>query len=150
MAKTKFKQYILPDYYDTSVELIVGRLTLLYGQIDRILIQAIRAKSNPQINIEETIAIARDGRGKTLGDWIKWFENGEPQKLGIDEKYCLAVAKRLSEIRTTRDCLIHDTLMLDENNKRVKVFCACIASAIPQQVYLLVITVMISEMPRPA
>ena len=109
-----FAQYILPDYYDASIEAAVGRVILLCGQIDRVLIEALKRKSNQNLDSKEAIAIVRNhknGRGMMLGDWLEWFDK-KAQEHSIDEKWIEQVSSYIKIIRPTRDRIAHDSLLL--------------------------------------
>lgn len=109
-----FAQYILPDYYDASIEAAVGRVILLCGQIDRALIEALKNKSKQNLDNKKAIAIVKDhknGSGMTLGNWLEWFEK-EAKKHSIDEKWIEQVSCYIKIIKPTRDRIAHDSLLL--------------------------------------
>lgn len=114
---TEFRQHYLPSEYDTKIECMIGRLVLLYGQIDRLLIRAIKEKSNPKIDIASAIAVVREhnkGRGMMLGAWIAWLTDSA-KDYGIAKEWTDEVIAHINAMRPIRDQIIHDTLMLNEN-----------------------------------
>jgi hypothetical protein len=116
---TEFKEYVLPDYYDTTIENIIGRLVLLYGQIDRLLIKVIQEKSNPKIDIKAAIAIVRqnnNGHGMMLGAWINWLSDNAVN-YGIAQDWSANVIAYINAMKPIRDQIIHDSLMLNEYEK---------------------------------
>ena len=114
-----FADYSLPDYYDASIELAVGRFILLCGQIDRLLIKAIKRKSKQNLDAKTAIGIVRDpknGKAMTLGEWISWLKE-DAREHSIDEKWTEEVLNYLKLIKSTRDRVAHDSLMLSMQNK---------------------------------
>lgn len=116
--KTEFILCSLPNEYDPIVEQLIGRLILLYGQIDRLLVEAIKFQANPNLDNKQAIAIVRDrknGLGMTLGDWIKWIEK-DSLIYNISQNWLDEVKNKLSNIKSTRDMISHDTLLLNKDD----------------------------------
>ncbi len=109
-----FEPYSFPDRYDASIELAVGRFILLCGQIDRLLIEAIKTKSKQNLDTKKAIGIVRGhrkGQGMMLGDWLQWLETCVKEH-SIDAEWAKEVADYIRLIKPTRDRIAHDSLML--------------------------------------
>jgi hypothetical protein len=110
-------EYHVPQTYPDNITRTVGLIALRYGQIDRLIGKAIKAKTGS--TLEESIALFREG-GVTLGKWIQLIKGRiKAGQLVLPEKWLEQLEGHLNALNATRNGILHDALLMDKHGNYV-------------------------------